>query len=111
MHSMIIFQTLFHIPRFRQMLFDAPTKNRTKYITGKSNSWGNESSQLNEVFFPHFSLIKYFESFSAKFFILCKIQWSICFFFILAVEIRLVCGSYRHLLFEIYVPNSPRYFI
>ncbi|VDK69326.1 unnamed protein product [Litomosoides sigmodontis] len=45
----VIVQTLFHIPRFRQMLFDAPIKNRTKYITGKSNSWGNESSQLNET--------------------------------------------------------------
>uniref|UniRef100_A0A158Q7I3 USP domain-containing protein n=1 Tax=Elaeophora elaphi TaxID=1147741 RepID=A0A158Q7I3_9BILA len=44
----VIVQTLFHIPRFRQMLFDTPIKNRTKYITGKSNSWGNESNQLNE---------------------------------------------------------------
>ncbi|CAG9535627.1 unnamed protein product [Cercopithifilaria johnstoni] len=45
----VIVQTLFHIPRFRQMLFDTPIKNRTKYITGKSNPWGNESNQLNET--------------------------------------------------------------
>ncbi|VDM10682.1 unnamed protein product [Wuchereria bancrofti] len=45
----VIVQTLFHIPRFRQMLFDTPIKNRTKYITGKSNSWRNESVQLNET--------------------------------------------------------------
>ncbi|EFO27256.2 hypothetical protein LOAG_01224 [Loa loa] len=45
----VIVQTLFHIPRFRQMLFDIPTKNRTRYIITKSNSWENESSQLNET--------------------------------------------------------------
>ncbi|MCP9261647.1 Ubiquitin carboxyl-terminal hydrolase 25 [Dirofilaria immitis] len=45
----VIVQTLFHIPRFRQMLFDIPTINRTKYITGKPNSWGNESGQFNEI--------------------------------------------------------------
>ncbi|VIO93518.1 Ubiquitin carboxyl-terminal hydrolase family protein [Brugia malayi] len=45
----VIVQTLFHIPRFRQILFDTPVNNRTKYITGKSNSWGNESGQPNET--------------------------------------------------------------
>ncbi|OZC11963.1 ubiquitinyl hydrolase 1 [Onchocerca flexuosa] len=45
----VIVQTLFHIPRFRQMLFDTPIKTETKDITGKSNFWGNESGQLNEI--------------------------------------------------------------
>uniref|UniRef100_A0A915Q4I1 USP domain-containing protein n=1 Tax=Setaria digitata TaxID=48799 RepID=A0A915Q4I1_9BILA len=45
----VIIQTLFHIPRFRQMLFEITTKNRTKCITGKSDSWINDASHQNEV--------------------------------------------------------------
>ncbi|VDM96345.1 unnamed protein product [Thelazia callipaeda] len=45
----VIVQTLYHIPYFRQMLFDASNKSKVGLVLEKTDTWENESSSVNEL--------------------------------------------------------------